>query len=86
MQMQIKNPCIRCGRERVAVKTWEEKVGNFVLTHTTNVCPDPACQKIVDEQIAARNAKSDLLEKKRAEAKEERIKLSAANRELKQRK
>lgn len=76
--MVINNPCIRCGKQRVAVKTWEERIGNSLSTHTLNVCPDPACQKIVEENFAASKAKSDLLVKKRLEAKAEGIRLSLA--------
>lgn len=76
--MQIKNPCIRCGKERVAVKTWEERVGNSISIHTTNVCPDEACQKIVEEELAARKAKSDLLEQKKVQAKREKVELLMA--------
>lgn len=84
--MPIKNLCIRCGKQRVEAETWEERVGNSISIHTTNVCPDAACQKIVEEEFAARKAKSDLLEQKRAQTKEERTKLSVAKKRLSLRK
>jgi len=84
--MPIKNLCIRCGEQRVPLKTWEERVGNSVITHTTNVCPDAVCQKIVEEEFAVQKAKSDLLDRKRIQAKEERNKLSVANRKLQRKK
>jgi len=76
--MVIDNRCIRCGKQRVAVKTWEERVGNSLLTHTLNSCPDPACQKIVEEDFAVSKAKIALLAQKRLEAKAEKIRLSVA--------
>ncbi len=45
------NICTRCGKTRVAVKTYKEKVGNSIVIYTINECPDPLCQKIVDGQL-----------------------------------
>jgi hypothetical protein len=42
------NPCIRCGTERVVVKTWEEQVGASVIINKETACPNPECQKQVD--------------------------------------
>ncbi|OGG04902.1 hypothetical protein A2Z33_06405 [Candidatus Gottesmanbacteria bacterium RBG_16_52_11] len=54
-------PCIRCGKTRIVAKTWKETMitfgGKSVITRTITVCPDPACQKIVDEQLAANREK-----------------------------
>lgn len=55
------NLCIRCGKERVTSKVWTETVGRSVATHTQTICPDPACQKIIDEELAARREKRELL-------------------------
>lgn len=63
------NPCIRCGKERVDGKTWEGKAGASVIIYTLTICPDPACQKIVDKGIADRKAKSALIIKEKMEAK-----------------
>ena len=62
----ISNPCIRCGKERIRGK---EKT---VIMNTVNtiryvyVCPDKACQKIVEEELAAKAAKKLLLQAKKA--------------------
>lgn len=65
MQTQIESPCIRCGKTRVVAKVWQEYVGQSLVTNTITVCPDPACQKIVDEELAVRREKRELLANKR---------------------
>lgn len=73
----MNNPCIECGKQRIDGKSWQEKSGASSVTHTFTVCPDPACQKIVDKAIAQRKAKSADLIKKRAQSKLDREKLAA---------
>lgn len=73
----MSNPCVRCGKERIDGKSWKGKIGISVLTYTSTICPDRACQKIVDKGIADRQAKSALLIKEKAEAKLAREKLLA---------
>lgn len=48
MKRSFSNPCIKCGRERVIVRTWTEKVYDSVITNTETRCPNPDCQKEVD--------------------------------------
>ena len=45
------NVCTRCGKMRVTTRTYDEKVGNSVVTYTINECSDPDCQKIVNGQL-----------------------------------
>lgn len=49
------NPCVRCGTERVVLRTWveESEQGGRVsrLTHTLMVCPDAACQAKVEKEL-----------------------------------
>ncbi len=45
-----RNPCIRCGKERVFVRLWEEKIYGSIVTTTENACPDQECQKIVEKE------------------------------------
>ncbi len=47
------NICIRCGKTRIFARRWKEKVDGrgTVVTHEETVCPDSACQKVVDEQF-----------------------------------
>jgi hypothetical protein len=54
------NPCIRCGQERIVIKTWKETVGTSVITFSESKCPDPDCQKIVDKANKEREDKRQL--------------------------
>ncbi len=72
----MSNPCIRCGTERIDGKTWKEKSGTSVVIYTKTICPDSACQKILDKLIAERIAKNELMLKNKAEAKLAREKLT----------
>lgn len=76
----MSNPCIECGKERINGKTWTTKAATFAITHTLTICPDPACQKIVDKAIAERLEKNARLLKERVAAKQAREKLLASNR------
>lgn len=57
------NLCPRCGKPRIDGKTWVEEVKTYSgvskVTHMQTVCPDPACQKLVEEKLAFEKAKSD---------------------------
>ncbi len=68
------NICTRCGKPRVVARTWIEEIetynGKSKVTHTQTVCPDPTCQKIVEERLAERIESSAKAEKERAERKE----------------
>ena len=45
MGKSYSNPCIRCGKERIVVKTWKEKLGNSIIINTKMNCPDSDCQE-----------------------------------------
>lgn len=51
----FKNPCIRCGTERIVLKTWKEKIGSSVIVNKEMICPNPECQK----KVNADNKKQD---------------------------
>jgi uncharacterized protein YdbL (DUF1318 family) len=65
MQTKAQNVCIKCGKKRIVARTYKEYVGLTLVTYTDMVCPDPECQKLVDEISAARKEKSDFLKRKR---------------------
>lgn len=44
------NVCPRCGKQRIAGRTWSEGVGTSRVKVVMTVCPDKACQKIVDAE------------------------------------
>lgn len=49
------NPCTRCGRERIVLKTWKESIKTFdgvtEIEVADTICPNKDCQVIVDKQI-----------------------------------
>jgi hypothetical protein len=55
------NPCPRCGKARIVVKTWIEEIvtnwGKSKVTHSSTACPDPACQKIVAADLDKQKSK-----------------------------
>lgn len=57
------NACIRCGKERVVIKTTQEKIKNDLrvnfITHIKTSCPDKSCQKEVDKMLALQRQKDD---------------------------
>jgi len=62
LQTQKETPCIRCGKERIFKRKWKEVGKGAVITHVETVCPDPSCQKIVDEDFAAKRERRMRLE------------------------
>lgn len=67
MQKTNVNVCFRCGKPRIQGKTWKEKTKGGVITHTAYACPDPACQKIINQQFAEQKVKREAIEKDRQE-------------------
>lgn len=59
------NLCIRCGRKRIPGKTWKEKVPSGIIVHTSYICPDKACQKIVEAQLTKVKDKREALEEEK---------------------
>lgn len=79
------NPCIRCGKERVFFKTWNESTTTFSgslvkIVHTQFVCPDADCQKIVNSKLTAEREKREEMhrtkEKRAAENKAKKSRIS----------
>jgi hypothetical protein len=44
--------CIECGKPRIVVRTYEEKVGNSTVVYKETICANPECQKKVDKTLA----------------------------------
>lgn len=84
------NVCIRCGKDRVLQKKWQEEVPTFigvsVVTRSLYVCPDTDCQEKVNVSLEEKRQIS--LERKRqvairAEQRlQSRVKLAAAKQSL----
>jgi hypothetical protein len=49
MSKGFSNPCVRCGKERVVLRIWKERVYDSVVENTETICPDPECQKLVNK-------------------------------------
>lgn len=72
--------CTRCGKPRIVVDTYEEKVETSTVTYTITECSDPECQKLVnktlkqeatkrkfikDEQLKREDARKQIIEDKK---------------------
>lgn len=55
--------CTRCGKPRIPVRTYTEKIGNSIITNIINECADPECQKIVASELRADEKKRGLIRK-----------------------
>lgn len=51
MQLSVSNPCIRCGKERITVRIYKEKVGESIIIHSDTSCPDFKCQAVVNKKL-----------------------------------
>jgi hypothetical protein len=55
------NVCTRCGKPRVAVKTYEEVVQTSTVTYTIMECSDPDCQSQVNKTLKAEEVKRNYI-------------------------
>lgn len=53
--------CIRCGKERVIKSSYIEKLEKTSVTYTLTVCPDPECQKMVEENLVTEINKREIM-------------------------
>ena len=67
--------CTRCGKPRIIVKTYEEKVDTSTVTYTITECSDPECQKMVNKTLLTEK-------KKRQFIKDEQEKREVARRQV----
>ncbi|MBI2594485.1 hypothetical protein HYW39_02185 [Candidatus Curtissbacteria bacterium] len=67
MSKQAETVCICCGKLRVFYRQWKGKHEGkgTIITHQESVCPDPECQKIVNEKFAAIRELREVAEEKR---------------------
>jgi len=75
MNQAFKNVCIRCGKERVFLREWTERVGNSVVINTETTCPDHECQKLVDKDNKKQRDKHILMKKRSEQRAKERNRL-----------
>lgn len=67
--------CTRCGKPRIVVKTYEEKVESSTVTYTITECSDPECQKQVNKTLLTEK-------KKRQFIKDEQVKREDARKQV----
>lgn len=53
--------CTRCGKERIVKDSHIEKLEKYTITYTATVCPDPDCQKIVENGLLAEENKRKIM-------------------------
>lgn len=76
------NVCSRCGKQRIAVSTYDEIVGNSSITYTVTACSDPECQKMVDQNLLKEEKKREVFkdeQEKRAALKKQEFENSKRN-------
>ena len=89
-----KNPCSKCGKERIVAKKWKVVTatslgGTQVSLRTTTICPDAECQKALDNyfqrqrEIKEANALERVKKNEEAQAKAEKELKAKAKKELK---
>lgn len=72
----MSNKCTRCGKERVEVKTYKEKVGTSCVIYKEMACEDPECQKKVEKVLSKEKDKRTMIKNeqdKREVERQERI-------------
>lgn len=73
------NPCIRCGKQRVVIETYEELAGNSVIKITNMACPDKECQSILDEKFEYERSQREALQRSKEIENRLRLKRKSAN-------
>lgn len=83
MNRMHNNPCIRCGTQRIVVKTWKERVGTFTILNSQTACPDVECQKKVDHDNKKIRDKNTAMKLQHEQRTLERMALKKAEKEAK---
>ena len=65
----MSNKCTTCGKERIVIRTYKEKIGTSYVTFKEMTCPDPECQKKINKVLSSEKIKRQRIkdEKERAE-------------------
>lgn len=71
--MNNRSVCIRCGKPRVVLSSYEEKVDKSTVTYTITGCSDPECQKIVDRGLKTEEDRRKVIKKDQEKREEERL-------------
>lgn len=75
--MNNRSVCTRCGKPRVVVSTYEEKVEKSTVTYTVTECSDPNCQKIVNQNLKVEENRRIQINSDKVKREEQRIQRKA---------
>lgn len=64
--------CTRCGKPRIIVNTYEEKVETSTVTYTITECSDPECQKLVNKTLLTEKKKRKFIKDEQVKREEVR--------------
>ena len=64
--------CSRCGKTRIVVKKYREKVGTTYVEYTETAWPDPKCQLKVNTQLASDASKRASIKNEQDKREQER--------------
>lgn len=65
--MNNRSVCTRCGKPRIIISTYEEKIEKSTVKYTITECSDPACQKIVDKGLEIEETKRKRIKEEQEE-------------------
>lgn len=71
-----KSRCTRCGKARVVVKTYEKEINGSKILYKLTGCPDPECQKKVEEGLQKEKEKREKIKADQEKREEQRRKNS----------
>ena len=80
----MSNKFTTCGKERIVIKTYKEKIGTSYVTFKEMTCPDPECQKRINKVLSSEKAKRQRIKDEKERAELERKKTIAENLKNKQ--
>lgn len=64
--------CTRCGKPRIIVDSYEEKVETSTVTYTITECSDPECQKLVNKTLQTEKKKRQFIKDEQVKREEVR--------------
>ena len=70
--------CPRCGKDRIVISSREEVVVNSTVVYTETVCPNPDCQKLVENMLKVEETKRTNLKIEKEKANLQRLKAKEA--------
>jgi hypothetical protein len=64
--------CTRCGKPRIVIKSYEEKVETSIVTYTVTECSDIECQKQVNKVLQSEKKKRQFIKDEQVKREEAR--------------